>query len=127
MTKIQLCFRVADVEHNTMVIEKLKEVKDKLENAGQPYKVLSCHLNKEIITGKGWDDSIINALHDTFGDKYENRCEATTFEEAMANMNEYRTKVATDVDKIFIVGEQSVGNIALEVELFTQKQIQFFN
>lgn len=125
--KIQLCFRVADDAHNSMVLAKLEEVKGKLEATGEDYTVMSCHLNRQVLEEKGWGTMIIDGLENIFGDRYINKCTATTMAEALANMNVYRAETANEVDNIFIIGEQSVGNIALEVELFTNKKIQFFN
>lgn len=127
MKVVQLCFRVGNKAHNDMVVEQLKVVHNELEGLGELYVVKSCHLNRAIVEAKGFSTETVDALEGIFGEKYVNCCEATNFEDAMQEMDKYRTKLASEADRIFVIGEQSVGNIALEVELFTRGKVRFFN
>lgn len=127
MANIQLCFRIGNDEHNEGVRNDILKIKDELDTelgVGN-YKILSCHLNKEIVAAKGFDPTMINFLHDTFGEDYVNSCFASTFEEAMENMNAYRIGVASVVDRLYIIKEE-IGNIALELQLFTKNKVRIY-
>jgi len=117
---IQLCFQIKDAEHNAMVIKKLKEIKK-----DETYKFISCHMPRHIVETKGWSTEMIDALEEIFGAQYECLIKDSTFEEAINNINTYRTEAAKKADKILIIGEQSIANIALEIELFTQSRVHF--
>lgn len=64
-------------------------------------------------------------LEDIFGYKYKCMVTGKTFETAIKEMNTYRSNTAKLADKIVIIEEQSISNIALEVELFTNNKIEF--
>ena len=85
MEKIQLCFRIADEQHNEEVKAGILNIKSELDSelGSGNYKIVSCHLSKEIVEAKGFDPTMINFLHDTFGEDYINLCSAKTFEDAM--------------------------------------------
>lgn len=119
---IQVCFQVKDDTHNNMVIEKLQELKGRITEEDL---VISCHLPKHIIEEKGFDPKMTDALNSTFAGQYKCYTKADTFAEAMKNINSFREKAAYDADKIFIIGEQSIANIALEIELFTNSMVEF--
>lgn len=120
--KIQVCFQVKDEVHNAEVKEKLKALKSTLNDTDI---VMSCHLPKEIVESKGWSTEMCDALKDIFGSQYLCMVYADTFDEAMSNMDEFRRKTALQADKIFVIGEQSVKNIALEIQYFTNNKVQF--
>lgn len=127
MENIQLCFRITGKDHNEEVRDNILKIKDELDaelGAGN-YKIISCHLNKEIVQAKGFDPTMINFLHDTFGEDYINRCCANTFEEAMKNVNLYRKDVAASVDRLYIINEE-IGNISLELQLFTNNKVRVY-
>lgn len=128
MEKIQLCFRIKDDDaFNKEVQESILKIKDELDTelgAGN-YQIYSCHLNKKIVEQKGFDPTMINFLHNTFGDNYINMCDAETFDEAMENMNIFRIAVASSVDRLYLI-KLEIGNIALELELFTNKKVRVF-
>ena len=127
MEKIQLCFRIGGKEHDEEVKEGILKIKNELDSelGSGNYKIVSCHLNKEIVEAKGFDPTMINFLHDTFGDDYINLCTSKTFEEAMQNMQAYRVGAATAVDRLYIVKEE-IGNISLELELFTNHKVKVY-
>lgn len=127
MEKIQLCFRIADEQHNEEVKAGILNIKSELDSelGSGNYKIVSCHLSKEIVEVKGFDPTMINFLHDTFGEDYINLCSAKTFEDAMKEMNTYRTGAATVVDRLYIVKEE-IGNISLELELFTNRKVRVY-
>lgn len=119
--KIQLCFTVGTKEQNEVIIDKLKKLKEAYEECD--YTVHSCHLPLHIVKEKGFDETICNALADIFGDKYICEVKADNFKDAMANMLEYRYNTATKVDKLIIVSEEKVSNIAYELKIFTDGKV----
>lgn len=120
--RIQVCFQVKDEAHNAYVIEKLKALKETLNNNDV---IMSCHLPKTIVESKGWSTEMCDALKDIFGKQYLCMVYADNFDDVMANMDVYRRETALKADKIFIIGEQSVKNIALEIQYFTNNKVQF--
>lgn len=127
MEKIQLCFRIKDADFNKEVQESILKIKEQLDaelGVGN-YQIISCHLNKKIVEQKGFDSTMISFLYDTFGERYTNMCEAETFDEAMEKMNLFRHAVSSVVDRLYIVKEE-IGNVALELELFTNKKVRVF-
>lgn len=120
--RIQVCFQVKDEAHNAEVKEKLKALKATLNNGDI---VMSCHLPKSIVEAKGWSTEMCDALTEIFGNQYLCMVYADTFDEAMDKMNVYRRETALKADKIFVIGEQSVKNIALEIQYFTNNRVQF--
>jgi hypothetical protein len=48
-----------------------------------------------------------------------------TVDEAMKEMNNYRRKTALKVDRLIILSDGAVSNIALELELFTNKTVMY--
>ena len=127
MEMIQLCFRIKDENHNKEVRDSITKIKNDLDKEiGQgKYKILSCHLNKEVVKSKGFDPTMINFLYDTFGEDYINMCDAKTFEEAIRKMNIFRQATATNVDRLYVVKEE-IGNVAYELELFTNKRVRVY-
>lgn len=126
MEKIQLCFRISE-DKQEVIKEKITLIKSQLDaELGQGnYIIVSCHLNKKIVEEKGFDPTMIDFLHDTFGKSYVNLCEATTFTCAMKDMNTYRTYAASISDRLYIVDE-NIGNISLELQLFTNNKVRTF-
>lgn len=127
MENIQLCFRIAGKDHNEEVKNDILKIKGELDaelGAGN-YKIVTCHLNKEIVKSKGFDPTMINFLYDTFGDDYLNACSHNTFEEAMKHMDLYRKDVAARVDRLYIIKEE-IGNISLELQLFTNNKVRVY-
>lgn len=123
--KIQFCFSV-NKDGNEEIIRKMKEIKEKLEKEyGEEYEILSCHLPRKILEEKNFSTEIADAFEDIFGDKYKCQVKADTFEEAMKNINSYRIKTSQCVDRLFILSNSSVSNIALELEYFTNKKIMY--
>lgn len=120
--RIQVCFQVKDEEHNNQVIEKLKELKGKIAPEDT---IISCHLPKCIVEEKGWSTMMVDALNSIFENQYISLVNAENFDEAMSKMNDYRKEASQIADKIYVIGEQSIANIALEIEMFTNKNIQF--
>lgn len=119
---IQICFQVKDKKHNEEVLEKLKVLKSTLKGTD---KVISCHLPLEVVEKEGFDTTMVQALLDIFGEQYECLVKADTLEMAMKYLNVYRTTAAERADRIFIIGPQDIGNIALELELFSRGKIKF--
>lgn len=126
MEKIQLCFRISE-DTNDVVKEKILKIKNELDaELGEGnYMIVSCHLNRKIVADKAFDSTMIDFLHETFGKNYVNICEATTFEQAMKDMNTYRTYAANIVDRLYVM-DQNIGNIALELQLFTNNKVKVY-
>ena len=55
----------------------------------------------------------------------QKKAEEKTFDEAMENMNIFRIAVASSVDRLYLI-KLEIGNIALELELFTNKKVRVF-
>lgn len=126
-TIVQVCFTVGTEEENNVIIEKLKAMKDQLEKQyGEAYIVESCHLPRKIVEEKGFSTQIVDAFDEIFGDKYACQVHADTFEEAMKNMDKYREALSLKADKLFIVSEQKINGVALELNLFTHNKVQVF-
>jgi hypothetical protein len=124
--KIQLCFSAKTKGQSEVILEKLKKLKQQLDKEySGTYTVHSCHLTKKIVADKGFDPTIVNGFTDIFGDKYICEVTADTFDEAMKEMNNYRRKTALKVDRLIILSDEAVSNIALELELFTNKTVMY--
>lgn len=118
---IQLCFQVKDQAHNDGIKEKLKTIKTMFPTDA----FISCHLTEEICIAEGFNTDMVHALHQIFGDKYKSMVTASTFDAAMMHMPVYRCSASKIADKIIVVGEQSIANIALELQLFTENRVEF--
>lgn len=122
--KIQFCFSVE--KDNKEIIRKMSEIKDKLETEyNGDYEILSCHLPRKIIEEKNFSTEIIDAFENIFGSKYKCQVEADTFNEAIKNLDSYRIKTAQMADRLFILSNEKVTNIALELEYFTNKKVMY--
>jgi hypothetical protein len=122
--RIQLCFRVGGEEENKAILKKLRNLKSEFDIVYKgEYCVHSCHLPRELALEKGLSTTIADGLKEIFGDKY--RCEVTAynFSEAMINMNSYRIETAKKVNKLVVVSDQAVSNIALELQYFTENRV----
>lgn len=122
--EIQICFSVGSKEENIIILKKLKALKQKLDKQYScNYTIHSCHLPKKIVYEKGFDPSIADGLERIFGNKYHCEVKATSFEEAMQKMDEYRISTAKKVDRLIIVANQPVSNIAVELQYFTSFEV----
>ena len=73
---------------------------------------------------KGFATNVPDIFDAVFGDDYV--CELhseTNFTDAMTRINDYRTNLAKKADKLVILNNESIGNVALELELFTQNRV----
>lgn len=125
---VQVCFSLK----TGLTIEELKEkmtvLKEKLnEQYGtKAYTVSSCHLSRRLCVEKGFNTDVPDMFNEIFGDNYV--CELTeeTYAEAMANINKHRTELSKKADKLVILSGETVTNVRLELELFTQNRVLVF-
>lgn len=126
-TIIQVSFVTGTEEENNIIISKLQKMKNNLdEKYGEEYIVESCHLPRRIVEAKGFSTQIVDAFEDIFGEKYLNQVTADTFEEAMENMDKYRTELSLKANLLFIISHQKINGVAIELEKFTNNKIQVF-
>lgn len=127
-TIIQVSFVTGTEEENNIIISKLQKMKNKLdEEYGEEYIVESCHLPRRIVEAKGcFSTQIVDAFENIFGEKYLNQVTADTFEEAMENMDKYRTELALKANLLFIISDQKINGVGIELEKFTNNKIQVF-
>ena len=124
---IQVSFTTGTEEENNIIINKLQQMKNKLdEKYGDEYIVESCHLPRKIVEEKGISTQIVDAFDNIFGDKYLNQVPANTFEESMKNMDKYRTDLSSKADLLFIISDQKINGVAIELEKFSNNKIQVF-
>ena len=63
-------------------------------------------------------------FNDIFGDKYVCELESETdFHTAMANLNKYREALAKKADNLVVLSSDTITNVALEVQLFTDNRV----
>lgn len=126
-TIIQVSFVTGTEEENNIIISKLQKMKNNLdEKYGEEYIVESCHLPRRIVEAKGISTQIVDAFEDIFGKKYLSQVSADTFEEAMENMDKYRTELSLKANLLFIISHQKINGVAIELEKFTNNKIQVF-
>lgn len=119
--KIQLCFQVKDYPHNEMVVEKLKAIK----NAYPTDTFVSCHLTKGICEKQGLDTFISDSLVEIFGEKYQSLVTAEDFNQAIAEMELYRTKASEISDRAIFILEPSFHGLLSEIKKYNSN-IDFF-
>lgn len=125
---VQVCFSLK----TGLTIEELKEkmtvLKEKLDEqyGTKAYTVSSCHLSRRLCVEKGFNTDVPDMFNEIFGDNYV--CELTeeTYAEAMANINKHRTELSKKADKLVILSGETVTNVRLELELFTQNRVLVF-
>lgn len=125
---VQVCFSLK----TGLTIEELKEkmtvLKEKLDEqyGAKAYTVSSCHLSRRLCVEKGFNTDVPDMFNEIFGDNYV--CELTekTYDEAMTNINMHRTELSKKADKLVILSGETVTNVRLELELFTQNRVLVF-
>lgn len=104
---------------------KLINLKSKLiEEFGEDgYELRSCHLSRKLCIEHGLDTAVPDMFEEIYGDKYV--CELTedTYASAIADINTHRTILSVKADKLVILSNDSIGNVALELQLFTNNKV----
>lgn len=123
---IQICFTLKTGLTPEIIREKMISLKEKLDNlyGKHCYECRSCHLSRKLCIDKGFTTDIPDIFDAVFGDAYI--CELhseTKFDEAMTRINTYRQNLAKKADKLVILNNENVNNVALELELFTQNRV----
>lgn len=123
---IQICFTLKTGLTPEIIREKMESLKEKLDNlyGEHCYECRSCHLSRQLCMDKGFTTEVPDIFDAVFGDDYV--CELhseTNFTDAMTHINDYRTNLAKKADKLVILNNESIGNVALELELFTQNRV----
>lgn len=122
---IQVCFTLKNGVTMDSIKEKLKEAKRKLDIIyPNGYLVKSCHLNRDICKEQGFSTEVHDVFDEIFGNGgYE--CELTekTLADAKIKMNYHRQKLSMEADKLIVLSETELTNVALEIELFTENRM----
>lgn len=122
--KVQVIFRTNGVD-NSVIFQKLKRMKDELvKDYGEDFTVHSCHLPRKIVEEKGWSTEVCDMFDTIFGDHYKCEVTAETYDLAMSELNNYRKKVARMVDKIYVISNETLGGVAIEIEEFSKGKIR---
>lgn len=123
---IQICFSLKTGLTPAVIQTKMLELKEKLDSiyGKHNYECRSCHLSRTLCLDKGLPTDVPDIFDNVFGNDYV--CELhkeTDFATAIGNINEYRKQLAAKADKLVILNNENVNNVALELELFTQNRV----
>lgn len=123
---VQICFSLKSNLTLDEIRTKMKTLKTKLDKlyGTNNYETRSCHLSRQLCLNKGFTTDIPDLFDEVFGENYV--CELspeTDFSTAMAKINDYRIELSKKADKLVILAGETVTNVALELELFTQNRI----
>ena len=123
---IQICFSLKTGLTIEDIKSRLTELKEKLDNTygKEAYKCHSCHLSKTLCEQKGFGTEVPDMFKGIFGQQYVCELESETdFDTAISKINDYRAQLAQKADKLVILSSETVTNVALELELFTQNRV----
>lgn len=123
---IQICFSLKTGLDITTIREKLTKLKGILDKkyGMNNYECRSCHLSRTLCKDKGFTTDVPDMFDDIFGDNYVCELESeTSFNIAMARINDYRKQLASKADKMVIIEDDSITNVALELEMFTDHKV----
>lgn len=129
MTKtpiIQICFSLKTGLTIENIKSRLYRLKDKLDDTygKDSYECRSCHLSRTLCEQKGFDTDVPDMFDEIFGHQYVCELESETdFNTAISKINDYRAQLAQKADKLVILNGDTVTNVALELELFTQHRV----
>lgn len=120
---IQISFSLKNGLTIPEIREKLIQTKEKLDKQYHEYEVHSCHLSREICIAAGFGTEVPDMFEEIFGENYI--CEITekTKEAAFANINKHREALSRKADRLVILSEEQMTNVALEIQLFTHNSI----
>lgn len=123
---VQICFTLKTGLTMEEISKKLKELKDKLDNEyGEGnYLCKSCHLTKKLCLEKNFSTDIPDIFEEIFGDNYVSMLKyEENYDEAISNLPLQRIRLSSETDKLIILSDERVSNVALELELFTKKKV----
>ena len=123
---IQICFSLKTGLTMDALRTKMKRLKIQLDvlYGENNYETRSCHLSRQLCLSKGFTTEVPDLFDEIFGDNYV--CELNSesdFDTAMSKINDYRIGLSKKADKLVILAGETVTNIALELELFTQYNV----
>ena len=122
----QVCFSLKTGLTIDEVKNKLYSLRAKLtEEFGEDgYEVRSCHLSHDLCIDAGFSTEIPDTFNMVFGDQYVCELEdEKSFDLAMKNINKYREQLSKKADKLVILAGETVTNVALELQLFTDNKV----
>ena len=124
--KIQICASAKTKEETEKAVSKILKLKDELDKLyGNNYTVHSCLLPKHILKEMGFDSTLVDALINTFGDKYSTELEnEESFDSCCKKLDEYRLKLSKKVDRLVIISTTPLSKVAYELELFTENKVK---
>lgn len=123
---IQICFSLKTGLTMDDVKHKLITVKEHLDTkyGKNSYTVSSCHLSKKLCEEKGFNTDVPETFAAIFGDNYICELESEPdFDTAMANINQHRVSLAERADDLVLLSNETITNVALELELFSKHHI----
>lgn len=123
---IQICFSLKTGLDIATIREKLTTLKGMLdkEYGINNYECRSCHLSRTLCKDKGFTTDIPDMFDSIFGDNYVCELESeTSFNTAMAKIDDYRKRLASKADKMVIIENGDITNIALELKMFTNNRV----
>lgn len=123
---IQICFSLKTGLTMDELKTKMKNLKTKLDElyGENNYETHSCHLSRQLCLNKGFTTEVPDLFDEIFGDNYVCELHAESdFNTAMSKIDDYRTQLSKKADKLVILAGETVTNVALELELFTQYNV----
>lgn len=123
---IQICFSLKNGLTIDEIARKLKIAKDRLDLKYDKdnYTVASCHLSKKLCEDKGFSTDVPDTFAAIFGNNYVCELESEPdFDTAMSNIENHRTSLAERADDLILLSNDTITNVALELELFSKHHI----
>ena len=123
---IQICFSLKNGLTIEEVARKLKIAKERLDAKydKNSYIVSSCHLSKKLCEDKGFSSDVPDTFAAVFGDDYICELESEPdFDTAMSNIDSHRASLAEKADDLILLSNDTITNVALELELFSKHHI----
>lgn len=124
---VQVCFSLNALtkEQIQAKLHKLKKLLDgEYVGDGKPgYELHSCHLSKAVCLNAGFDSWLPEAFASIFDKNYVCEITENTLSGAMSAMERHRIDLARRADRMFILGDDKIGNVALEIQYFTDNRV----
>lgn len=123
---IQICFSLKTGLTIQEIKTKMIELKTKLDNmyGENNYETRSCHLSRQLCLNKGFSTNVPDLFAEIFANNYVCELESETdFDTAISKINEYRMELSKKADKLVILANDTITNVALELELFTHHHV----
>lgn len=122
---VQICFSLNDGLTPGIIRKKLAELKKQLdEEFGKGgYECRSYHLSKVICEDRCLDAWLPELFDEIFGKTYVCELTETNFKKAVDNIDRHRVELARKADRLVLFSSEDIGNVALELKLFTENRV----